>query len=240
MPQVLCGSSERIRRAWLVDDVAAGSGRSALAGLPALGQNAAMTATSPPSPATPPTQPGSPPGRVVVGVDGSPGSLAALRWALHEARLRGAELRAVLAWQPHPTWAGADVISPFTAAISSGAGIGGMLPSDVAVLPDASVAVASPYSGRQEAEAAANNVLDSALAAVAEPAERAVRITQAAVEGHAANALLANVTPADLLVVGSRGHGEFARALLGSISQHVVAHAPCPVVVVPDSGRSAS
>ncbi|RCW39632.1 universal stress protein family protein [Halopolyspora algeriensis] len=41
---------------------------------------------------------------------------------------------------------------------------------------------------------------------------------------------------ADLLVVGNRGHGTFTRALLGSVSQYCMHHAPCPVVVVrPDS-----
>jgi len=36
----------------------------------------------------------------VVGVDGSEGSLHALRWAVEEARVRGARLRAVFAWEP--------------------------------------------------------------------------------------------------------------------------------------------
>ena len=51
-------------------------------------------------------------------------------------------------------------------------------------------------------------------------------------EGMAAPVLLAAARDADLLVVGSRGHGAFSGLLLGSVSQHCVSHATCPVVVV--------
>ena len=50
--------------------------------------------------------------------------------------------------------------------------------------------------------------------------------------GHPVRVLLDAAADADLLVVGSRGHGGFTGMLLGSVSEHVVAHAPCAVVVV--------
>jgi nucleotide-binding universal stress UspA family protein len=51
-------------------------------------------------------------------------------------------------------------------------------------------------------------------------------------EGNAAKLLIDLSEEADLLVVGSSGHGGFAGMLLGSVSQHVAAHAKCTVVVV--------
>lgn len=51
-------------------------------------------------------------------------------------------------------------------------------------------------------------------------------------EGPAALTLLAEAKDADLLVVGSRGHGPLVGALLGSVSEYCVTHASCPVVVV--------
>ena len=59
-----------------------------------------------------------------------------------------------------------------------------------------------------------------------------VEVEQVVTEGPAAPALIAAAEGADLLVVGSRGHGGFKGLLLGSVSQQVAQHAPCPVVVV--------
>ena len=52
------------------------------------------------------------------------------------------------------------------------------------------------------------------------------------VEGHPAEVVVRAARGTDLLVVGTQGHGELAAALLGSVSQHRVQHAPCPVLVL--------
>jgi len=59
-----------------------------------------------------------------------------------------------------------------------------------------------------------------------------LKVTREAVEGPAARALIEASHGADLLVVGTRGHGGFAGMLLGSVSQHLAAHAACTVAVV--------
>ena len=67
-------------------------------------------------------------------------------------------------------------------------------------------------------------------AVLGEEAARTVKVT--VVEGHAAQVLLHAAEEADLLVVGSRGHGGFTGLLLGSVSSHCTTHAHCPVLVV--------
>lgn len=64
---------------------------------------------------------------------------------------------------------------------------------------------------------------------LSEAGSDAERVT---VEGRAAKVLIEESADADLLVVGSRGHGGFAGMLLGSVSQHVSTHGDCPVVVI--------
>jgi nucleotide-binding universal stress UspA family protein len=151
-------------------------------------------------------------GTVVVGVDGSEASLAALRFALDEARARGAALVALHAWQLPLT----EAPGPFLLELPELAG------PTVAEVAD-------------RLEEAAAHVLDRALEEVAGPSP-GVPIERRVVERAPAPALLAAAADADLLVVGTRGHGGFAGLRLGSVAAHCASHSPCPVVVVP-AGR---
>jgi nucleotide-binding universal stress UspA family protein len=146
-------------------------------------------------------------GRIVVGVDGSAGSVEALRWAVDEARRRGDTVEAVAVWH-YPVLA-ADALS------------GTAMPVDVETLARI-----------------ARDGLEEALArAVPGEAERAA-VTRTVVEGSPGHVLVEAAEGAVLLVVGSRGLGGFAGLLLGSVSNHCVHHAGCPVTVVrPGSGR---
>jgi nucleotide-binding universal stress UspA family protein len=62
--------------------------------------------------------------------------------------------------------------------------------------------------------------------------DAASSLVRRVVQGHPVRVLLEAAAGAELLVVGSRGHGGFAGMLLGSVSEHVVARASCAVVVV--------
>ncbi len=133
--------------------------------------------------------------RIVVGVDGSPSSKAALAWAAGQARLTGAVIEAITVWDFPNTY-------------------GYPMPvSDI------------------DWEQLAKQALSDAVAEVAAGAP-SVAITQKVVEGYAAEVLVKASAGADLLVVGSRGHGGFVEALLGSTGQHAVHHAACPVVII--------
>jgi nucleotide-binding universal stress UspA family protein len=138
--------------------------------------------------------------RIVVGVDGSDSSKAALAWALGQAELTQASVDAVIAWEHPIAFAGAPYVP-----------IGAMTIPDFADT--------------------AEQVLNAAIGETADPSGP-VKVYAIAREGNAARVLLDAAECADLLVVGSRGHGGFTEALLGSVSQHCVHHAQCPVVIV--------
>ena len=80
---------------------------------------------------------------------------------------------------------------------------------------------------RQAAQEATQKVVDQA----GEPGPASVTVR--AVSGLAARKLIDASADADLVVVGSRGGGGFAKLMLGSVSSKVVHHAHSPVAVIP-------
>jgi len=91
----------------------------------------------------------------------------------------------------------------------------------------APIAVVEPAGYEEQAQ----KVVADAVSGV-DTAGCDVHISTRIQEGYAAQVLIDAAADADLLVVGSRGHGGFAGALLGSVSLHCVHHAACPVVVI--------
>jgi nucleotide-binding universal stress UspA family protein len=87
----------------------------------------------------------------------------------------------------------------------------------------------APFDDTDYSELAAKT-LNAAVAEVSPPPP--VTVHQVVVEGNAAQVLLDAAKDADLLVVGNRGHGGFADALIGSVSVRCLHHATCPVVIV--------
>jgi nucleotide-binding universal stress UspA family protein len=81
-------------------------------------------------------------------------------------------------------------------------------------------------------EQVAQQELDEAVSGV-DASKLAAPIEKILVCGGAGGVLLDHAKGADLLVVGTRGRGGFTGLLLGSVSQQVAHHAPCPVVIVP-------
>jgi nucleotide-binding universal stress UspA family protein len=138
--------------------------------------------------------------RILVAVDGSPGSRAALRRAATEATAHGASMEIVMAWSYLD-----QVIAP----------------------------KADPQYGEGRAA-------EDLAAIVAEELgeQRGVDLDVHVVNDLPARAILARAEGAWLVVVGSRGLGGFKGLLLGSVSQQIVHHAPCPVLVVPGPERN--
>jgi nucleotide-binding universal stress UspA family protein len=77
--------------------------------------------------------------------------------------------------------------------------------------------------------------VDKVLAGLGGP--RPEPITVRAVDGIPAEALLNAAADADVIVVGARGAGGFARLRVGSVADQVAHHAHCPVVIVPLDDR---
>lgn len=143
-------------------------------------------------------------GLVVVGVDGSPGAVAALEFALRDAARRGARLRVVTAVAPPEVW------------------------------PTAYGPIPVPASPRllDEIAAAAREWVDEAATRLGLGVPEDVAVEVVAASGSPVYLLRDAAGTADHLVVGHRGRGAVASALLGSVGLGCVLHARCPVTVV--------
>lgn len=91
---------------------------------------------------------------------------------------------------------------------------------------------AVPLAGASplEAERMSAELLDAEVAALPDPS---VVTTRLVARGGAGAALVEASREADLLVLGSHGHGALHAAVLGSVSQYCVRHVECPVVILP-------
>lgn len=145
---------------------------------------------------------------IVVGVDGSEGNAKVVTWAAEEAVLRGATLRLVCVTQSPAAW------------IGMGEALGG--------------AVSASLSAA-DLESYGNATIDEVLSGLELP--EGADLVRDVQQGHPFDVLVGLSAAADLLVVGSGGHGDVGSVLLGSVAMHCVHHARCPVVVVPTKIR---
>jgi nucleotide-binding universal stress UspA family protein len=149
------------------------------------------------------------PARVVVGIDGSARSRAALARAVSEAAQRGGEVEAVAAYELADHWT--DMYST-------------LLPSTDQIRADL----------QERATSFVREVCDG----LAGEGGRQPAVHVRVVEGPAHDVLVSRARGATLLVVGSTGRGELRSLLLGSVALHCAMHAPCPVLVMhPEAGR---
>jgi nucleotide-binding universal stress UspA family protein len=146
---------------------------------------------------------------IIVGVDGSEHSLSALDWALNESDLRKTPLTVIS-------------VSPIVTGIYGP----GYAPADYYPAEEES---------RAQAAKATQDLVDEAIER--RGAAPAAAVTVRALSGTAADELINASADADLLVVGARGAGGFARLVMGSVSTQVTHHALCPVVVVPGNRK---
>jgi len=144
---------------------------------------------------------------IVVGVDGSAEAARALEYAAAEAARRGARLRVVSVSSMPDYW-----MVPI-----------GFAPPQVTVPP-----VEELRSGAQEA---AQRAVDE-LSAARPDLVGQIDIEAVGVCGHPSDHLVALSRGADLLVLGHRGRGAMASAILGSVGLSCVLRAECPVTIV--------
>ncbi len=152
------------------------------------------------------TTEGSERSRIVVGVDGSTHSMDAVKWGARQAEMMEGEVVLVAVWGWPKGYGDPSIGDP---------SIGGPMP------------MPNDYNPAANAE----HELDAAEQAVHKEYP-GVPVRRLAIDGHPSQILVDASKAAAMVVVGSRGRGAFMGMLLGSVSQHLVHHAKCPVVVL--------
>ena len=149
---------------------------------------------------------------VVVGVDGSPSSLVAVRWAAREATMRNVPLTVV-----------------HVAATSA-----------VGSVPVAWPAAPIPEEVLQRRDEDARNIIADAIKVVEDSADSGDRpeINGELLYGGPVPTLVGLSKDAQMVVAGCRGRSALRRGLLGSVSTGLIHHAHCPVAVIHDEGPS--
>jgi nucleotide-binding universal stress UspA family protein len=145
--------------------------------------------------------------KVLIATDGSEGAVAAAQHALRVLAPDASVLVLAVAETPADAAAGLD------------SGFGGDI-------TDPEVVEVEWRAGQMRAEDAVRHMVEllgprAGVESRIEAGDPARAICEVAREARA-----------DVVVVGSRGHGFLRRALMGSVSSHVLHHAPCPVLVV--------
>jgi nucleotide-binding universal stress UspA family protein len=158
-------------------------------------------------------------GRIVVGVDGSEDSKAALRWALGEAARHGDDITAVYVYGL------SDEHNPFLAAYSSFA-------SSSSARQTAGDATRWQEERAEATHRQAEGVLASVVNEVRDEGSQVAVDPIVTPGGRPARTLLDQAKDCDLLVLGARGRGGFRGPRLGSIAEKCVRHADCSVMVI--------
>ncbi|HJM26804.1 MAG: universal stress protein [Acidimicrobiales bacterium] len=102
-------------------------------------------------------------------------------------------------------------------------------PTYVPAAPDLGYVPLDSFDLLSEVEKMQTEVIESAVECANHPEVEVRKIVN---KGRAADTLMAAAEGADMLVVGNRGRGGFAGLRLGSVSQSIAHHSPCPLVIV--------
>lgn len=174
---------------------------------------------------------------IVVGIDGSPASRAALELAVYEAGLRGSPVTAAHVYKPPSSGDTGrrtfDLLPEIPAPSSPSA------PMDE-TLRRASMRQADEEHRRsrapiEEAERQVRSTVEGWIAELSD--EPSTTVTPLVIDdAHPARALIEAAADAQLLVIGMRARSPVGKAMLGSVAQDVLLGASCPVLAVKVEG----